>query len=205
MDYKTLASTGSIAKTIEALKEHGVEAEVVDTGAEALEKIKQLIPQGASVMNGASKTLEEIGYIEYLQSGEHGWKNLKADILAEKDIAKQTALRKQATLSEYYLGSVHALSETGEFIVASNTGSQLPQIVFNSPNLILVVGTQKIVPSLDAGMKRLEEYVVPLEDANIFQKFGTHTMLSKVLIFKRENTRLGRKVHMILVHETLGF
>ncbi len=205
MEYANVANAASISKTIAALKANGIEALLVDSGAAALATIKECIPQGASVMNGASKTLEQIGYIAYLESGQHGWNNLKAGILAEKDPAKQSVLRKQATLSDYYLGSVHALSETGEFIIASNTGSQLPHIVFNSPNLIFVVGAQKIVPSLAEGMKRLEDYVVPLEDQNIFQKYGSHTMLSKVLIFKRENPKLGRNVRMLLINEPVGF
>ncbi|MGH7249492.1 MAG: LUD domain-containing protein, partial [Minisyncoccia bacterium] len=111
-----MATKEIVTKTAEALKTNGVEAITVETGAEALEKIKELIPKGASVMNGASKTLEQIGYIEYLQSEKHKWNNLHKAIIAEKDRAKQTALRKQASLSDYYLGSVHALAENGEFV-----------------------------------------------------------------------------------------
>ncbi|MEK9182459.1 MAG: LUD domain-containing protein, partial [Patescibacteria group bacterium] len=135
MDYKTLATKESTEKTIEALKARGVEALVVGSGADALAKIKELIPEGASVMNGSSVTLEQIGFVEYLKSGEHGWNNLHDGIIAEKDPAKKAELRKLGVLSDYYLGSVHALAETGEFVIASNTGSQLPHIVFTSPNL----------------------------------------------------------------------
>ena len=205
MDYNTLASKESINKTIAALNANGVEAFVVETGAEALNKIAELIPKGASVMNGASRTLEQIGFIEYLKSGQHEWNNLHEVIIAEKDKGKQMLLRKQATLSDYYLGSVHALAENGEFVVASNTGSQLPHIVFTSPNLIFVVSTKKIVSTLADAMRRLEDHVLPLEDKNIMDKFNIHTMLSKVVIFKRENPMMGRKVRMILVNEGFGF
>ncbi len=205
MNYTTLATQEVVAKTAEALRANGIETFVVDTRTAALQKIKELIPTGASVMNGSSVTLEQIGYIDYLKSGTHGWNNLHETILAEKDQAKQAQLRKQATLSDYYLGSVHALTETGEFFVASNTGSQLPHIVFTSPNLILVVSTQKIVPTLAEAMKRLIEYVFPLEDKRLREKFDVGTMLSKIVIFKKENPRLGRKIRMILVAEKLGF
>lgn len=114
-------------------------------------------------------------------------------------------LRKQAVLSDYYLGSVHALSQTGEFIVASNSGSQLPHIVFTSPNLIFVVGAQKIVASLEEGMKRLQEHVIPLEDVHMMEKYKVHTYPSKVLMFRKEQSYLGRKVRMIIVGEALGF
>lgn len=205
MNYDTLATKETIMKTSEALRANGIETFMVESGAEALAKIKQFIPKGASVMNGSSRTLEEIEFIEYLKSGQHDWNNLHEAIITEKDRAKQMTLRKQAVLSDYYLGSVHALTETGEFIIASNTGSQLPHIVFTSPNLIFVVSTKKIVPTLIDAMKRLEEHVVPLEDKNIMAKFNMHTMLSKIVIFKRENTMLGRKIRMLLVNENLGF
>ena len=205
MDYNTLASKGAISKTVTALNANGVGAFVVETGAEALEKIQELIPKGASVMNGASRTLEQIGFIEYLKSGQHGWNNLHEAILAEKDPVKQALLRKQAVLSDYYLGSVHALAETGEFIIASNSGSQLPHIVFTSPNLIFVVSTKKIVPTLLDAMKRLLEYVVPLEDEHMRQKYGVGTTPNKIVTFNGENPRMGRKVKMILVNEDLGF
>jgi L-lactate utilization protein LutB len=205
MLYDEIPSNDSINKTADALRANGIEPFVVKNGAEALAKIKELIPAGASVMNGASRTLEQIGFVEYLKSGKHGWNNLHESIITEKDRAKQTILRKQATLSDYYLGSVHALAQTGEFLVASNTGSQLPHIVFTSPNLIFVVSVKKIVPTLADGMKRLEEYVVPLEDKNIMAKYNIHTMLSKIVVFKRENPMMGRKVNLILVNENLGF
>lgn len=205
MQYNILASKETVTKTVGALKTHGIEAYIVENETKALEKIKELIPNGASVMNGASRTLEQIGFVDYLKSGKHGWNNLHAAVVAEKDPVKQSQIRKQATLSDYYVGSVHALSQTGEFVIASNSGSQLPHIVFNSPNLIFVVGTQKIVPTLSDALKRLKTHVIPLEDANMKQKYGVGTSPNKVLIFKGENQMMGRKVHMILVNKVLGF
>lgn len=205
MQYNQLASNESIQATIVELARHNVEATVVDTKADALAKIKELIPAGMSVMNGSSTTLIEIGFMDYLKEGKHGWNNLHEAILAESDPAKQGQLRKESSLSDYYLGSVHALSETGEFVVASNTGSQLPHIVFTSPNLLFVVGAQKIVPTLSEAMKRLEEYVVPLESERSKKAYGVPTTLNKIVIFKGESPMMGRKVKLIIVKESLGF
>ena len=188
-----------------ALTEKGYEVFNVKTGAEALAKIKEIIPEGASVMNGSSVTLEQIGFVEYLKSGEHKWNNLHKGIFEEKDPAKQSQLRREAVLSDYYLGSVHALAETGEFIVASNSGSQLPHIVFTSPNLIFVVSTKKIVADLPAAMKRLEEHVLPLEDKHMMEKYGVGTKDNKILIVKGESQMTHRKINFILVDEDLGF
>ena len=108
MDYEKLASKELIAKTVEALNANGIETFVIENASGALEKIKELIPKDVSVMNGASRTLEQIGFVEYLKSGQHGWNNLHETIINEKDRVKQMMLRKQAVLSDYYLGSVHA-------------------------------------------------------------------------------------------------
>ena len=172
---------------------------------EALEKVKLFIPKGASVMNGSSRTLEEIGFVEYLKSGTHGWKNLHEEILAEKDPAKQATLRKQAVLSDYYLGSVHAVAETGQLVIASNSGSQLPHIVFTSPNLVFVVGMQKLAPNLDVALSRVQEYVLPLEDKRMKDVDMGGSAISKLLIFEREPVFMGRKVYVIFVNEKLGF
>lgn len=203
--FDELASQQSIEKVVTTLESHNIHAVVVDTGNEAHETVLTLIPRGVSVMNGSSRTLEQIGFIEHLKSGDHGWDNKHKTIITEKDPAKQAQFRKQALLADYYLGSVHAVTEEGEFIVASNSGSQLPHIAYSSSNLILIVGTQKIVADLMEGMKRLKEYVVPLEDENMKQKYGVGTRLNKVLIVKGESPMSGRKITMILVKEKLGF
>jgi len=204
MNYNTLAKKEAVDKVVQALAARNVGALVVENASEALLKIKELIPKGASIMNGSSTTLEQIGFVDYLKGGEHGWNNLHEGIIAEKDPGRQALLRKQGVLSDYYLGSVHALAETGQFVIASNSGSQLPHIVFTSPNLIFVVSTKKIVPTLADAYKRLEEHVIPLEEKHMQDKYGVGTFPSKVLTFNAER-QSKRKVLMILVNEDLGF
>lgn len=205
MNYETLANEASLEKVQAGLAQRNFEPIIVETRVEALEKIKELIPQGASVMNGSSKTLEQIGFIDYVKTSAHGWNDLHAPIVAEKDLAKQAELRSKAIHSEYYLGSVYALTEAGDLLVASNTGSQLPHLAFSSPNIILVVGTQKIVPDLAAAFDRLEKHVLPLEDEYIREKYGIASVHAKTLILHRESPMFGRKIRVILVKENLGF
>lgn len=207
MDYNKLASKETVEKAMAALRERGHLPEFVQTKEEALRRIQELIPAGASVMNGASKTLIEIGFVDYLKGGQHGWNNLHAAILAEKDPARQSMLRRQSALSDFYLGSVHAVTEEGQILVASNSGSQLPHIVFTSPNMIFVVGAQKLVPGIDDAFDRLEKHVIPLEDARMKQVFGPEsgTYPSRVLVWNREPAYTGRKSHVIFVNESLGF
>lgn len=205
MNYTEIPSAEVVSKTVAALKERNIEAIVVGTREEALAKIKELIPAGASVNNGSSRTLQEIGYVDLVKGDSHGWNNLHGKVVAEADPAKQKTLRNEALLADYYLGSVHGLSETGEMVIASASGSQLPPIVFTSKNVIFVVSTQKITPTLDSAIQRLREYVFPLEDARMKSVNMGGSTLAKMLIFEREPAFMGRSVRVILVNEKLGF
>lgn len=203
--YTELAAREVIDQTIAALEKKNFHGTFIETKQAALEKIKELIPQNASVQNGASRSLEEIGFIEYLKSANHGWNNLHAQILAETDQIKQGLLRKQATLSDYYLGSVHALTHTGELVIASNTGSQLPNIVYSSQNLIFVIGAQKLVTDISDAFKRIQEQVIPLEDVRMKGVYGVGTTWNKTVILHGENPMMGRNIHVLIVNELLGF
>lgn len=205
MNYTTLASEDALIRTTQALKERHIYVIVVNTRAEALNTIQTIVPSGVTVMNGSSRTLEEVGYIDVLKKGAHSWINPKDAILKETDSTRQSELRKQSVLSDYYLGSVHALAESGEIVIASNSGSQMPHIMFTSPNVVFVVGAQKIVPTLQDALRRLEEHVVPLEDARMKSVGYPGTYQSKTLIFRGEHPGMGRNFKMILVREALGF
>lgn len=207
MDFHTLPSNEQLQRTIRSVEGRGIHVTLAETKGSALALIQTLIPAGASLMTGASVTLQQIGFEDVLKSGNHSWKNLKAEILTEKDPASQAAMRKQATLADYFLGSVHAIAETGEILIASATGSQLPAYAYSSKNVIWVAGAQKITPTLGSALERLRTYVVPLEDQRLKQVYGEKVqgIIGKILIFEHESPNLHRSVHLILLNEVLGF
>ena len=204
MKFETLATQVIIEKTMKALKPRGINAEFVNTGKDSLNRIIELIPKGVEVMTAASTTLEQIGFTNIIKSGKHPWKNLKVAILAEKDPAKQIELRKKAVTSEYMIGSVNAVVETGEVLVVNGTGSSIPAYSFSSDNVIWVVGTQKIVQTIEEGFKRLREYCFPLEDKRMKNQGYSGTTLGKFLLFENE-INPNRKITLIFVNEKLGF
>ena len=203
--WDRLSNKQTITRTIEALKNRGINAELVDTSRDALRQITSRLPDGARVMTGGSTTLDQIGFTELLKSGAHKWKNLKQEIMSEKDPAKQGSLRVQATGAEYFIGSVQAVAETGEVVVVSASGSQIPAYAFNARNIVWVVGTQKIVPSLEEALRRVREHALPLENARMKAQGFPGSMIGKILILEREAPQLGRNLTMILINEKLGF
>ena len=206
MDYDTLPALERVQRTVDAVNGHGIHAELVETKEAALQRVKELIPPGCVVMTGSSVTLQQIGFEEILISGDHPWRNFKADLLAEKDPVKQSALRRQGTLAEFFLGSVNALAETGELVFASGSGSQLPAYAYTSRNVIWVVGAQKITSTLEDALRRIREYVLPLEDQrqrSLGNQAGSR--INRILIIEAEPAYLRRNLTLILVNQVLGY
>jgi hypothetical protein len=203
--WERLPSKETIDRAVTALKSRGINAEFVPNRQEALELVAGLVPSGAELMTASSRTLDEIGFLALLKSGKHQWKSQNDIVYAEKDPVKRAELRKRSINVDYFLGSVHAITEAGEVIVASASGSQIPSYAFTSKNVIWVAGTQKIVPSLEEGLRRVREHSLNLESARMKSLGFPGSMVAKILIVEREPAQLGRKVSMILVNEKLGF
>jgi hypothetical protein len=175
--------------------------DIVDTGALALERVQSLIPAGATVMTGGSKTLKEIGLEDLLKNQTHLWVNLKDELLAESDMAKQGLLRRQSTLADYFLGSVQAIAQTGELVLASAGGSQLAAMPFQ-PQRDLGRRGAKIVPTWKKPAPGARTRA-PIEDQRMKAQ-GFPSFIGKLLIFEREPAQLGRNIHLILVNEHVG-
>lgn len=198
-----LPSPKVIDSTAKALEDHGFTVKVVADRKEALTALKSLIPAGAEVTTGSSTTLNEIGFSEYLDSGDHPWKNLNTQIWAENDAERRTKLRRTANAAEYFVASVNGLSQEGELVAVDATGSRVGAIPFAAEKVILVVGAQKITPTLETTMKRIREVVFPKEDKRALEAYGSGSTFGKWLIVERE-VEPGR-ITVILVKEELGF
>lgn len=160
MQWNKLASKASLNKTINALKAAGIESVVVATSKDAKKQVLKLIPQKSEVMQMTSVTLDstEIAH-EINDSGKYtSVRNELMKMDRTKDNAK---MQKLGAAPDWAVGSVHAVTEEGNVVIASMTGSQLPAYASGASHVIWVVGTQKIVENLDKAMKRIYEYVLP--------------------------------------------
>src|SRR3989344_2020528 len=203
-NYETLAANEAVSKATKELQKRGIKVEFVNAKEDALKRLKELMPKNSEVMACGSTTLEQIGFVNLLKSKNHPWVNLKDKILAEKDKNKQNELRRLSVTSQYFIGSVHAVSQTGEIVIASASGSQIPSYAFSSDNVIWVVGTHKITKNLNEAIERVRKYCLPLEDKRMKSIGYSCSTIGKLLIFERE-IMPHRKIILIFVNEKLGF
>lgn len=185
-------------KTIlDKLNENGFEVITVATGAEASAKVLELIPENSEIMTMSSTTLDTLGLTEKLNDSE------KYNPIRAKLYSGDPEARYHASLPEYVVGSPQAITENGELIFASATGSQLPAYAYGAKNVIFVVGSQKIVTNIDAGFKRIKDEIFPLEDARALKAYGVHTSINKLLIINKEP--VANRTTIIFVDQPLGF
>lgn len=204
--FTTPAAKEKVNQTIQALIANGISAEVVATKEAARQRVLELIPKGAEVMNMTSVTLDEIGIPHVInESGEYI--SVRNELNAMDRETQSLQMQKLGAAPDYALGSVHAVTVDGEVLVASNTGSQLSAYVYGSPHIIWVVGTQKIVESMEDGIKRIDEYILPKESVRLRKAYNLpntiNSFVSKLLIFHREVHK--ERIHLIFVPEQLGF
>ena len=200
--FAKLATGARIMKAAAALEKNGISTIVVATGAEARQKLLEMIPQGAEVMNETSVTLETIGVPkEIVESGRYD--SVRKRFMSMDRNKDASQMRKLGAAPDYVMGSVHAVTEQGEVMVASQGGSQLPAYAYGAGKVIWVVGAQKIVKNFAEGLKRLYEYSLPLEEERAQKAYGVGSGVNKILVINRE-VKPGR-ITMIIVKEKLGF
>ncbi|SRR5258708_2065457 len=204
MDNKwtQIPSQKIINKTIKALTKNGMKAEFVQNKKEAKEKVLSLIPKGVEIMTMTSVTLDAIGIPKIINESRkfNSVRKKFANLNRETD---NREMQRLGAAPEWAIGSVHAVTESGEVIIASNTGSQLASYVYGADHVIWVVGVQKIVQDKDEGMKRLMEHTFPLENERAMQAYGMGSNVSKILVVNKEIK--ADRIKVIFVNEVLGF
>jgi hypothetical protein len=200
--FATVPDEARVQGTAAALEGNGISVLRAADAAEAKQIVLGLIPDGSQVHHGASESLEVSGITDEInKSGRY--ESLRPRIWSMDRKTQAHEIRRLSSAPDVMLGSVHAVTETGSLIAASMSGSQLGAYAIGAGQVILVVGTQKIVSDLEEGLRRIDEYAFPLEDARAQAAYGIHSGVNKVLIINRELTP-GR-VTVVLVNEVLGF
>jgi hypothetical protein len=200
--FSIVGDEALVMRTAAALEANGMSVLRAANAAEAKRIVLGLIPTGSQVHHGASESLEVSGITDEIEKSGR-YQPLRPRMWSMDRATQADEIRRLSAAPDVMLGSVHAVTESGSLVAASMSGSQLGPYAIGAGRVILVVGTQKIVSDLEEGLRRIDEYAFPLEDARAQAAYGIHSGVNKVLIINRELTP-GR-VTVVLVDEVLGF
>jgi hypothetical protein len=196
------APADRLERAAAALTEHGFTVEILDDDAAARTRIKDLIPEGASVFTGASETLRLSGIDDDINASGR-YQAIRPRVLAMDRATEMDQIRRLLASPDVVMASVHAVTETGSLVIASGTGTQLPASSGGAGRRIWVVGAQKVVPDLATALRRVEEHCLPLESARTRAAYGSPSAVNHLLILNAEPYP-GRST-VLLLRKVIGF
>jgi len=189
--FERPADRARLERTAATLASRGFTARIADSAKEA----RQL------VHTALSETLRELGLAADIdESGRY--QAIRPRLNALDRVTHARDRRKLGAAPDYVIGSAHAVTDAGDIIVGSGSGSQLGAYAYAAGQVILGIGHHQLVRDLDEGLRRLREYSLPREHTRMQSAGFPGSLLAKTLIIHHD--RPGR-ITVILVPETLGF
>ena len=195
-------------KIIKGLKSRNMTGYYVKTKEEALNKALELIPEQSKITKGGSMSVNEIGLVDALKTGNYEYCDREA--LEDKRAAELFAYN-----ADVYLGSTNAITEDGILINIDGNSNRVSAYAYGPRKLILIVGMNKVAADVDSAMKRARNEAARLNA----KRFGLSLPCTKTgscMNCKSPDTvccqflitRYSRhtdRIHVILVDEALGY
>lgn len=204
-----------VARVRSELQRRGIDSVYCADGAAAVEFLLSRIPAGATVMNGGSTTLKQIGFLAALADGRYEW--LRPRIMAIEDPDERIRARRRAGTADYFVGGINALTASGEIVNADGGGNRVAAYAYGAGKAFLVTGVNKIVPDLAAALDRLRNHAAVQEARHLGASTpcavtgrcdndacrGPDRQCGKVLII--ENEKIPGRLCVVIIGEALGY
>jgi len=200
-DFTIPVPEETIQQVAKRMRERNIEVVVVDDGDQARKEVLERLPEGAEVHSGKSKTLQDAGIFEAIHDVSR-YDALRPRIFKMDRQTQAREIRKLISGPDFMLGSVNAITEDGVLVAASASSSQLGPYANTAGKVILVVGSQKIVPNLETALRRIHDYVLPWEDAQVRKVMNIGSFVGKILLIERE--WVDSRMTVILVRKAIG-
>ncbi|MDR1732744.1 MAG: lactate utilization protein [Synergistaceae bacterium] len=196
---------------VKALQKKGYEAVSVATKEAALAEVLKLIPSGASVGVPGTVTIREIGAMEKLaEQGCTIYHHWQPGLTPE---ARMQVLDNE-NHADYFLTSANAITRDGKIVSVDGNGNRVSGMAWGRGVLIFVIGVNKVVPSLEAALDRVHAASIPnslrlnenppcLQTGYCLDCDSPSRVCRALLILERPVN--GRKTHVIMVGENLGY
>lgn len=199
-EFDALPDEGTVTATVSALEANGFGVEVVDDLTAARKAVLARIPHGARVWKNTSITLDETGISAEVDAVDGPYESVRLQMTAQNYASRQ--MKEIAAAPDYALGSVHAITEDGELLIGSASGSQFATVAWGAQNVVLVAGLQKVVSDLETARRRLREHSLPLENVRAREAYGQNSRLGKTLEIYGE---MPGRIHLVLIRQAIGF
>lgn len=199
-----------IKELSESLETKGYLVECFASKEEAAEYMDKAI-DNTSVGIGGSETVRQMGLFELLTKHNTVYWHAKTP---ENMTVAETRLA--ATKAAVYISSVNGISMQGDIINIDGTGNRVAGISYGPDDVYFVVGKNKIADDYEAAMYRARNVAAPLNAKRLnrntpcavkgdrcYDCKSPERICRNFSIFRECPS--GRKYHLILINEELGF
>lgn len=199
--FDAVASPDRVEAVARALRARGFDVEIVDGPEGAREAVLRRLGPADEVLEAKSLTLQEIG-LDREGPVPTPYRRLRPELdrLTREGLREEK--RRRGASPAVIVGSAQAVTEQGEVLVASGSGSQLGPYSYGAARVIWVIGAQKIVRDLDEGLRRIREFALPREDARVRGRGGSGSSFNKLLVVFGEHQ--AHRISVILVRRKVG-
>ena len=188
------------------LETRGFQVSTFQTAAEAADYLNAAM-DGVSVGFGGSITLDQMGLYEKLRTHN--------DVVWHWKTDDKLPARYRAMTTDMYVTSVNGLAETGELVNIDGAGNRVACLIHGPKQVIIVVGMNKIVRSIEDGIDRIQTQACPI----IADATGRKTpcgvkgvcmdcqspdcMCCSIVVTRR--SRYDGRIKVVIVGENLGY
>jgi len=147
-----------IVRTIENLEKNNMQGIYVESGADVVPKIKELLTEGDTVAVGGSMSLFECGVIDLLRSGSYRFLDRYAEGLSRDDVEK---IYRDTFFADAYICSSNAITENGELYNVDGNSNRVAAICYGPKSVIIVAGYNKIIKDIKDAVRRVKTTAAP--------------------------------------------
>lgn len=147
-----------IQKTFESLQKRFFKAIITENREETCRTIHGLVSPRDIVSKGDSATLEEIGIVSFLRDRGH----TVIDPFESLHVIPNFEQLRETLCVDVFLTSANAVTLKGDIILVDGTGNRVAATVFGPKKVILVIGENKIVDTIEDGFKRVTSLCAPI-------------------------------------------
>lgn len=191
------------------LAKRNMTAHIAHSADEVKEIVASLVDEGATLARGGSKTVDDLGLVDYLEEKR------QVKVIKKEDYANAREHMLAGFASDVYLASANAISADGVIVNIDGNSNRVAAIAQGPLRVILVVGINKVMPNFEAALSRARNIAAPQNAA----RFECNTPCTRTGICADCKsldtvccqfliTRFSRhadRIHVVLLTEDMGF
>lgn len=201
-----------ILKTIDSMKKNNINGYIVTSKEELIKKVEEIVEPKSKVSCGGSMTLFESGIIDHLRSGRYEFLDRYKEGITQNELKD---IYRQAFYCDAYFSSSNAITEDGQIYNVDGNGNRVAAMLFGPSKVIIIVGVNKIVSTLDDAIKRNRELSAPanakrLNKVTPCTKVGycmdcnsEERICNEYTVIKKQSDK--DRMHVIFINENLGY